>query len=248
MSKIYSMEPEKPFIPLSTGEYRITLKSWKEVTEEEDTKFSHKGDIKIEFTWHVTVPGGEDTERRVTASLVNVFNRKANLCLIGQALGVMELEKCAAEGWTFNPDQWIGKSCMANVVRQPKANDPKSITDKFVSYSPLPANTFVPSPIGDVPLSAPVVDELTARYMTLLAFNAGEPAKPPTGLSRAQMVARMRELGAMPLSDAGNRALADERDVASVMGVVLPGDLCKTPITVREGLLQLEAIRKLSGA
>ena len=248
MSKIYSMEPEKPFIPLATGEYRITLKSWKEVTEEEDTKFSHKGDIKIEFTWHVTVPGGEDTERRVTASLVNVFNRKANLCLIGQALGVMDFEKCAAEGWTFNPDQWVGKSCMANVVRQPKANDPKSMTDKFVSYSPLPANTFIPSPIGDVPLSAPVVDELTARFLQLLAFDEGEASELPAGLTRAQIVKRMRDLGALPLSDAGSRALADERDVASMMGVALPEELNHEPATVREGLLQLDAIKKLSGA
>ena len=247
MSKIYSMEPEKPFVPLSTGEYHITLKSWREVVEEQDLQYSRKGDIKIEFTWHVTVPGGEDMERRVTASLVNVFSRKANLCLIGQALGVMDFEKCASDGWTFNPDQWIGKSCMASVVRQPKATDPKSMTDKFVSYSPLPATTFVPSPVGDVPLSPPAVDELTARYMTLLAFNDGEPAQVPVGLSRAQMVAQMRELGAMPLSDAGKRALFDERDVASMMAVTLPDELCHEPATVREGLLQLEAIRKLSG-
>jgi hypothetical protein len=248
MSKIYTMGPEKTFTPLPTGEYVLTLKEWKEVTEEKDSTYSKKGDVKIQFTWLVTVPGDDDAERRVSVAPPEGYNKKSTLCHIGVALGVIDAEKAAAEGISYKPDQWIGRRCMGTILRQPKMDDPKTMTDKISAYSPLPANTFVPSPIGDVPLSAPLVDELTARYMTLLAFNDGEPAKPPTGLSRAQMVAQMRELGAMPLSDAGNRALADERDVASVMAVVLPEDLCKTPATVREGLLQLEAIRKLSGA
>ena len=248
MSKIYTMGPEKTFTPLPTGEYVLTLKEWKEVTEDKDSQYSKKGDVKIQFTWAVTVPGDDDAERRVSVAPPEGYNKKSTLCHIGVALGVIDAVKAAAEGLSYNPDQWVGRKCMGTILRQPKQDDPKTMTDKISAYSPLPANTFVPSPIGDVSLSAPAVDELTARFLQLLAFDEGEASELPAGLTRAQIVKRMRDLGALPLSDAGNRTLADERDVASMMGVALPEELNYEPATVREGLLQLDAIKKLSGA
>jgi len=245
VSKIYHLEPKKSFEALPTGEYVLTLKEWREVVEEQDTQFSKKGDVRFEFTWSVAVPGGEDTERKDWAAEAKTANEKTKILLIAVALGMASMERAQREGLDYNPDLWVGKSCVGTIVR--KVKDDKSLTDSIVSYAPT---SSVSGPSGEPqPASkAPLSNAIAQRLHDLLVLSDGDIVDLPANMTGGQMATMMREVGNQALTATAKRNLADMRDMASMMAVQLPDELCHEPATNKDGLLQLEAIQKLIDA
>src|ERR1035437_3369058 len=139
----YTLGPRVDFEALPTADYRLTLKSWKETVETADTKFSKRGDVRIEWNWLVSVPGGEDQERRDWTNIPATFAEKSNFVHIAVALGIVDSVKAIEEGATIDPDAGIGKSCIGTIVKALKS-DNKTWGDRITQYAPLPATPATP--------------------------------------------------------------------------------------------------------
>jgi hypothetical protein len=220
----YSMGPEKTFTPLATGDYKITLKEWREVVEEEDSQYSKKGDKKIQWTFAVAVPNGEDTERRVTTGLTASYNAKSNLCHVLVGLGLIDAEKSKESGVTFDPDQGIGRSCIGTIVkklRQGKnANDPGAWTDSITAYAPI---VQAPQTRQEVPLDAvtPAQGQGNSKLLERaiwLEKLAGTNAPLTPEMSKETLVIHMKARGAEPINAHAIKWLRDSDEIYVICG------------------------------
>lgn len=230
----YTVGPRQTFEALPTAEYHLTLKSWKEVTEQTDTEFSKKGDVRVQWDWIVRVPGQEDQERRDWTNIPTTFSDKSNFIHIVIALRIVDSEKAIEEGATIDPDKGIGKSCMGTIVKSLK-KDNKTWTDKITQYAPLP---------DAAPPAQPKVDmakKLRDRLNLLLAFS-GDTNDAPADLTQQALRDALQIVGAKPMTQRAIEQLQEQIQMANMMGV---NDFDDTPIiglTLKDGLLMYEKI------
>lgn len=242
MGKIYDIGPRSTFVALPTGEYTLTLKSWEEQIEEGDVVYNgktitHKGDIKIEFTWDVDVPGGESQERRVRVAIPSSWSSRATMVHIANALRVVDDDRAASDGASLNFDLWLRKQCLGTIVRKPKESDPKVLTDSITAYAPLPQNAQNAS-VGAPERTAGT--GLVQRYQRLINF-AGTQDTVPEGLSSLEIAGRMKLLGAGDMTDRAQRTLKDAIDLLQ-MASDGPYPEIGTPVTLKDGLLALDKL------
>jgi hypothetical protein len=230
----YTVGPRQTFEALPTAEYHLTLKSWKEVTEQADTEFSKKGDIRVQWDWIVKVPNADDQERRDWTNIPTSFSDKSNFVHIAIALRIVDSEKAIEEGATIDPDQGIGKSCLGTIVKSLK-KDNKTWTDKITQYAPLPLAEAPAKPKEDM------ATKLRARLNMLRAF-AGETEDAPKDLNQQALRDAMQIIGAQPMTQRAIEQLQEQIQMANMMGI---NDFDDTPIiglTLKDGLLMYEKI------
>jgi hypothetical protein len=234
MSKIYDIGPRQNFLPLPTGEYVITLKSWEERAEEQDSQYSKKGDVKIELTWIVAVPNDEPATRKARLSIPASWNEKSNFVHAAEALRLVDREKAIAEGAHVNWDMGSGKSCTGTIVKKLKEGKTDEWTDSITAYAPLPQNA---------PQAAPertAGTGLVQRYQRLIKF-AGTQDTVPEGLSSLKVAGRMKLLGAGDMTDHARQTL---QSAVEILHTASDGPYPEigTPVTLKDGLLALDQI------
>lgn len=229
----YTLGPRVEFETLPTADYHLTLKGWKETIETADTKFSKKGDVRIEWAWIVTVPGAEDQERRDWTNIPSTFAEKSNFVHIAIALGIVDSQKAIEEGATIDPDQGIGKSCIGTIVKALKS-DNKTWGDKITAYAPLPAAAAPAKSKGDM------ASKLRDRLSTLMAF-AGETNDPPADLNQQGLKEGLQAVGARPITPQAQQRVTEAIEMANVMGI---NDFDATPLpaTLKDALVLFEKI------
>ena len=160
VGKTYHIAPRVEFTPLATGEYILRLMHWEEVTEERDTQFSKKGDIRIQFQWEVEVPGDDPVERRDWAPIPRTWSKKSKFVQIALALLHVPDQFAAENGFEVDWDDGLGQRCKASIVRKPKEGS-NEWTDSIVGYFPLDQVATAPSrrPAQPAP-SAPDDDDI----------------------------------------------------------------------------------------
>ena len=233
MGKTYNLEPERQFTPLPTGEYQLTLKAWEEKVETETTKYSKAGDLKIQFTWSVAVPGGEDTERRVSPKMPVAYNKKSTVCLIGVALGMINPATVAADGVQLDFDRWINRSCLGTILKHPKESDPTSITDSIDSYALLAQQQAAAAPAGG--------NAIQARYNALMRF-AGEEENTETVVTPGGWATAMKAVGARPMTDHARMELNGIVELLSDMGGADLSAKAEEVTTISEGFVMFGTI------
>jgi len=229
----YTLGPRQTFEALPTADYRLTLKSWKEIVEDKDTQYSKKGDIRNEFNWIVTVPGGEDQDRRDWANVPATASEKSTFVHIAVALRLVESLEAIAEGCTVDWDRGIGKSCIGTIVKSLKP-DNKTWTDKITAYAPLPVQEAPTKPKSDM------TAKLRERLTTLMAF-AGEPNDPPTGLDQKALKEALNLIGAKPITPKASQLVSEQIELANTMGID-DFDNGPIPATLKDALVLYEKI------
>jgi hypothetical protein len=230
----YTLGPRQTFEALPTADYKLTLKSWREIVEDKDTQYSKKGDIRVEWNWIVAVPGAEDQDRRDWSNVPATFSDKSTFVHIVIALGIVDSLKAIEEGATVDPDQGIGKSCIGTIVKSLKP-DNKTWTDKITAYAPLPAQEAPAKPKSDM------ASKLRERLSTLMAF-AGEPNDPPAGLDQKALKEALNLIGAKPISPRATHTLTEQIELANTMGI---NDFDDTPVlglSLKDALVLYEKI------
>jgi hypothetical protein len=230
----YTLGPRVEFEALPTADYRLTLKAWKETIETADTKFSKKGDVRIEWNWLVAVPGAEDQERRDWTNIPATFAEKSNFVHIAVALGIVDNEKAIEEGATIDPDKGIGKSCIGTIVKALKS-DGKTWGDRITQYAPLPAAEAPAKPKGDM------AAKLRERTSVLSAF-AGLPDSPTDGLAVTALTNGLKALGALPITPAALQTLQETVATANMMGINDYDDIVFTAYNLKDALVLFERI------
>ena len=230
----YTLGPRVDFEALPTADYKLTLKAWKETVETTDTKFSKKGDVRIEWNWIVAVPGSEDQERRDWTSIPATFAEKSNFVHIAIALGIVDSQKAIEEGATIDPDQGIGKSCMGTIVKALKA-DGKTWGDKITAYAPLPATPEAAKPKTDM------AAKLRERLVTLMAF-AGEANDPPADLNQQALRDALQAIGAKPITPKATQTVTEMIELANTMGLNDWDDFKLDVLTLKDALVLFEKI------
>ena len=228
----YTLGPRQTFEALPTAEYKLTLKSWREITEQNDTQFSKKGDVRVEWNWAVTVPGGEDQERRDWTNIPATFSEKSTFVHIAIALGIVDSVAAIEAGATIDPDQGIGKSCLGTIVKALKS-DGKTWGDKITQYAPLPATTAKPK--------SDMAGKLRERLQLLLAFS-GSPDGVATGLSVEDLKTALNTLGARPITERAISHIKEAQDNANIMGINEFDDVDPAGLTLKDALLLHERI------
>ena len=227
----YTLGPRVDFEALPTADYRLTLKTWKETIEAADTKFSKRGDVRIEWSWLVAVPGGEDQERRDWTNIPATFAEKSNFVHIAIALGIVDSVKAIEEGATIDPDQGIGKSCIGTIVKALKT-DGKTWGDRITQYAPLGAESAKPK--------TDMAGKLRERLSALLAF-AGEMGDPPADLTQQAIRDSLITIGAKPTTARAARYITEQIELANTMGIN-DFDSSATPTTLKDALVLFERI------
>jgi hypothetical protein len=230
----YTLGPRQTFEALPTAEYRLTLKSWKEIVEDKDTQYSKRGDIRNEFNWIVTVPGAEDQDRRDWCNVPQTFSEKATFVHIAVALQIVDNDKAIAEGATVDWDQGVGKSCLGTIVKALKA-DNKTWGDKITAYAPLPAAQEPAKPKADM------AAKLRERTSVLSAF-AGLPDSPTDGLAVTALTNGLKALGAQPITPAALQTLQETIETANTFGFNEFDDLPLVGLTLKDALVLFEKI------
>ncbi len=230
----YTLGPRTSFEALPTAEYKLTLKSWREITEQNDTQFSKKGDVRIEWNWIVTVPGGEDQDRRDWTNIPATFSDKSTFVHICIALGIVDSIAAIEAGATIDPDQGIGKSCLGTIVKSLKT-DGKSWGDKITQYAPLPAAGANGKPKSD--MTAKLRDRLTM----LLAFS-GSPDGVATNLGQEDLKKALNSLGGQPITQRAIDHIKEQIGNANIMGINEFDDVSTDGLTLKDGLLLHEKI------
>ena len=233
MAKIYDIGPRQNFLPLPTGEYVLTLKSWEERTEEQDSQYSKKGDTKIELTWIVDVPNDEPATRKARLSIPMSWNEKSNFVHAAEALRLVDHEKAVAEGAHVNWDTGVGKSCTGTIVKKIKEGKTDEWTDSITAYAPMPQQ--VAHAAGHA-----AGQGLVQRYQRLIKF-AGTNDTVPQGLSAAEIAGRMKLLGAGDMTDVARQTLGDATDLLQIASDD-PLPEIGTPATLQAGLLALDKL------
>lgn len=228
----YTLGPRTSFEALPTAEYKLTLKSWREITEQNDTQFSKKGDVRVEWNWIVTVPNGEDQDRRDWTNIPATFSEKSTFVHICIALGIVDSAAAIEAGATIDPDQGIGKSCLGTIVKSLKA-DGKTWGDKITQYAPLPAATAKPK--------QDMASKLRERLELLLAFS-GSPDGVATGLSVDDLKKSLNHLGAQPVTQRAINHIKDAIGNANIMGISDFDDVTTDGLTLKDALLLHEKI------
>ena len=227
----YTLGPRVEFNALPTADYKLTLKSWKEIIEDKDTQYSKKGDIRNEFNWIVTVPGAEDQDRRDWANVPATFSEKSTFVHIATALQVVDSAKAILDGATIDWDQGIGKSCLGTIVKSLKA-DQKTWTDKITAYAPMGAESAKPK----TDMAAKLRDRLAA----LMAF-AGDMGDPPVDLTQQAIKDSLITIGAKPITARAARYVTEQIELANTMGIN-DFDGSATPTTLKDALVLYEKI------
>ena len=243
MGKTYDIGPRQNFLPLPTGEYVLTLKSWEERTEEQDSQYSKKGDTRLELTWIVAVPNDEPATRKARLSIPMSWNEKSNFVHAAEALRLVDHEKAIAEGAHVNWDMGIGKSCTGIIVKKLKEGKTDEWTDSITAYAPLPQNA------QNAPVGAPertAGTGLVQRYQRLIKF-AGTADTVPEGLSSLEVAGRMKLLGAGDMTDHAVRQLKNAMELWQ-MATDDPVPAVGVPQTLKDGLLALDKIETALGA
>jgi len=230
----YTLGPRVDFEALPTADYKLTLKAWKETIETADTKFSKKGDVRIEWNWVVTVPNAEDQERRDWTNIPATFAEKSNFVHIAIALGIVDSQKAIEEGATIDPDQGIGKSCMGTIVKALKS-DNKTWGDKITAYAPLPAT------VAPVKSKTDMAAKLRERLATLMAF-AGEPGDPPADLTQQALKDALNVIGAKPLTPKASQLVSEQIELANTMGINEFDSVKVADLTLKDALVLYEKI------
>jgi len=228
----YTLGPRQTFEALPTAEYTLTLKSWREITEQNDTQFSKKGDVRIEWNWVVTVPGGEDQDRRDWTNIPTTFSEKSTFVHICIALGIVDSVAAIEAGATIDPDQGIGKSCLGTIVKSLKS-DGKTWGDKITAYAPLPATPAKPK--------ADMAAKLRERLQLLLAFSGSSDAV-SASLSAPDLKTALNNLGGQPISQRAIEHVREQIDNAKIMGINEFDDVNTDGLTLKDALLLHERI------
>lgn len=230
----YTVGPRQTFEALPTSDYKLTLKSWKEVTETADTEFSKKGDIRVQWDWIVNVPNQEDQERRDWTNIPTTFAEKSNFIHIAIALRIVDSEKAILEGATIDPDKGIGKSCMGTIVKSLK-KDNKTWTDKITAYAPMPEAEAPAKPKGDM------AAKLRERLSTLMSFS-GSKNDPPSDLNQQALRDSLQLIGAKPITPEATQLLTEQIELCNTMGI---NDFDDTPIlglSLKDALVLYEKV------
>jgi hypothetical protein len=230
----YTLGPRQTFEALPTSDYKLTLKSWKEIIEQADTDFSRKGDVRVQWDWIVTVPGAEDQDRRDWCNIPATFSDKATFVHIAIALAIVDSIAAIEAGATIDPDQGIGKSCIGTIVKSLK-KDQKTWGDKITAYAPLPAAEALAKPKGDM------AAKLRERTSVLSAF-AGLPDSPTDGLAVTALTNGLKALGAQPITPAALQTLQDTIETANTFGFNDFDDLPLVGLTLKDALVLFEKI------
>jgi hypothetical protein len=230
----YTLGPRQTFEALPTADYKLTLKSWKEIIEQADTDFSKKGDVRIQWDWVVTVPGAEDQDRRDWCNIPATFSDKATFVHIAIALAIVDSIAAIEAGATIDPDQGIGKSCIGTIVKSLK-KDQKTWGDKITAYAPLPAEAAPAKPKGDM------AAKLRERTSVLSAF-AGLPDSPTDGLAVTALTNGLKALGAQAITPAALQTLQETIETANTFGFNEFDDLPLVGLTLKDALVLFEKI------
>jgi len=230
----YTIGPRTTFEALETADYRITLKAVQEVTETEDSEFSKKGDIKVQWAFLVSVPAGDDVERRVRTAPPATFSEKSTFNHIIVALGLVDEQKAIDETTVVDPEQGIGRSCMATIVKQLK-RDKKTWTDTFKAFFPLPTEAAPAKSKGDM------ATKLRERLNTLLAFS-GETSDAPADLDQKALANALKVIGAKPITAKATQYLTESIELANTMGINDFDDSAILGLTLKDALLLHEKI------
>lgn len=230
----YTLGPRQTFEALPTADYKLTLKSWKEIVEDKDTQYSKKGDIRVEWNWIVTVPGAEDQDRRDWSNVPATFSEKSTFVHIVIALGIVDSIAAIEAGATVDPDQGIGKSCLGTIVKALKP-DNKTWTDKITAYAPLPPEAAPAKPKGDM------ATKLRERLNTLLAFS-GETSDAPADLTPTALQQTLKLIGAKPITAKATQILTEAIELANTMGINEFDDTAILGLTLKDALLLYEKI------
>jgi hypothetical protein len=256
MSKTYEIGPRQNFIPLSTGEYTMTLKSVEEHVEEQDSQYSKKGDVRLEWTWLIELPGEEEPAVRKTRTPIpQSFNEKSGMVKILVALKLVDAAKAIAEGCKIDPERGVGRRCLGTIVKKLKEGKSDEWTDSITAYAPIPSS---PAPLSGVPLGgstaspaaqgvpadARVASEALRHRLDKLAAFAGTSAvdKAATEASAATVAAHIRSLGNMAMTEVAQRNLEETMETASVMGLQV-AETVPFVGTLKDGLLLCERIQ-----
>jgi len=228
----YTLGPRTSFEALPTAEYKLTLKSWREIVEQNDTKYSKKGDIRVEWNWIVTVPNGDDQDRRDWTNVPATFSDKSTFVHICIALGIVDSVDAIEAGATIDPDQGIGKSCLGTIVKSLKS-DGKTWGDKITQYAPLPVTPAKPK--------ADMASKLRERLQLLLAFS-GSPDGVASDLSAVDAKTALNTLGARPATPRAIGHVKEQIGNANIMGINDFDDLVLDGLTLNDALLLHEKI------
>lgn len=245
----YTIGPRQTFEPLPTGEYMLTLKEWREYKEEEDSAFSKKGDVKVEWTFEVAVPNAEPTVRKARTSIPASFSEKSHFVHIITALGLVDANTGAEGGCTVDLDAGIGKRCVGTIVKKLKTGKTNEYTDSITVYAPLPAQLSAPlvfggsAPASPTPSTAAPTDALRARYNALMSF-AGLPKLADTAVAAGGIQQSMIAVGAQPLNETARVTLNGAVEfLLSLSGTDYRTKFAEVR-TLRDGLLLLDVITK----
>lgn len=244
MGKTYTIGAARNFTAIQTGDYTLTLKSWQEVTEDKDSDFSKKGDLKIELTWLVDVASedGEDVTRRVRFAPPLSWNGKSTFVKVAEALRLVDHDKAKSEGATVDWDKGIGRQCIGSILRHPKESEPTVMTDTIKSYSPMPAKPVFGRDESFVPLApAPRSNPLLARAKRMNMF-AGRPDNLTADMNSQVLATHLRSLGAEPMNDTARKMLIDAADLLQLVGGTVP-EIDKSE-TLEQGLRALDVLEK----
>ena len=240
---VYAIGPRQAFEALPTAEYTLTLEKVGEYIEEKDSQYSKKGDQKVEWTFGVAVPGGEDTTRRVRTPAPTSWNEKSNFVHIVTALDPVGTAKAREEGWKGDPAALVGRKCLGTIVRKPKeGSNSGEITDSITVFAPLPQRPIFAGSESPVPLApAPRANPLLARAKRMNMF-AGKPDNLTPEMNSQVLATHLRSLGAEPMNDTAVRMLVDAQDFLQLAGGTVP-EIDKSE-TIEQGLKALDILEK----
>lgn len=245
MGKTYTIGAARNFTAIPTGDYTLTLKSWQEVTEDKDSEFSKKGDLKIELTWLVDAASedDEDVTRRVRFAPPSSWNGKSTFVKVAEALRLVDHDTAKSEGATVDWDKGIGKQCIASILRHPKESEPTVMTDTIKSYSPMPAKPVFggAESVPLAPAPAPRANPLLARAKKMNLF-AGKADNLTSEMNSQVLATHLRAVGAEPMTDNARKWLGDAADLLLLMGSTVPD--VGTPETLEQGMKALDTLEK----
>jgi len=238
MGKIYDIGPRQTFTPLNTGDYVLTLKEVGERVEEQDSQYSKKGDVKVEWTWEVEVPGEEPTTRRSRAAPPASWNEKSVFVHIAEALRLVDHERAVTEGAHINWDVAIGRQCIGSILKAPKEGKPGEWTDNIRAFAPMPE-----TPAASNGTKAPSAG-LLKRLADLAAFAGTDDTKfNGDGASSYTVASHLSMLGKQPMTDTAWKNLGEMRSLLVEMGGDFTEELPKDA-TLKDGLLYIEKLQK----
>src|ERR1035437_503890 len=235
MGKTYDIGPRQNFVPLPTGEYPITLKSVEERTEDQDSQYSKKGDVKLEWTWLFELAGNEEpATRKSRTPIPQSFNEKSGMVHIVLALALADSAKAIAEGCSIDPSRGIGRRCLGTIVKKLKEGKTDEWTDSITAYAPLAQQQQA--------TAAPAAgNPIQNRYNALMCF-AGEEENTETVVTPGGWATAMKAVGARPMTEHARMDLNGIVELLSDMGGADLSAKAEEVTTIREGFVMFGTI------